>query len=53
MKKLWFKKKSHVHGNGLFTVQYIKKGTIINLEKDKIDIINNLYLSDSLFDFAI
>ena len=37
MKKLWFKKKSHVHGNGLFTVQYIKKGTkIIEYIGDKV-----------------
>ena len=37
MKKLWFKKKSHVHGSGLFTVQNIKKGTkIIEYIGDKV-----------------
>ena len=37
MKKIWFKKKSHVHGSGLFTVQNIKKGTkIIEYIGDKV-----------------
>ena len=37
MKKLWFKKKSYVHGRGLFTVQNIKKGTkIIEYIGDKV-----------------
>ena len=37
MKKLWFKKKSHVHGSGLFAVQNIKKGTkIIEYIGDKV-----------------
>ena len=37
MKKLWFKKKSHVHGSGLFAVQNIKKGSkIIEYIGDKV-----------------
>ena len=37
MKKLWFKKKSHVHGTGLFAFQNIKKGTkIIEYIGDKV-----------------
>ena len=37
MKKLWFKKKSDVHGSGLFAVQNIKKGTkIIEYIGDKV-----------------
>ena len=37
MKKLWFKKKSHVHGRGLFAVQNIKKGSkIIEYIGDKV-----------------
>ena len=37
MKKLWFKKKSHVHGSGLFAFQNIKKGTkIIEYIGDKV-----------------
>ena len=33
MKKLWFKKKSHVHGSGLFAVQNIKKGMNVDGEE--------------------
>ena len=37
MKQLWFKKKSHVHGSGLFAVQNIKKGSkIIEYIGDKV-----------------
>ena len=37
MKQLWFKKKSHVHGRGLFAVQNIKKGSkIIEYIGDKV-----------------
>ena len=37
MKQLWFKKKSHVHGRGLFAVQNIKKGLkIIEYIGDKV-----------------
>ena len=37
MKKLWFKKKSYVHGSGLFAVQNIKKGSkIIEYIGDKV-----------------
>ena len=37
MKKLWFKKKSHVHGSGLFAVQNIKKESkIIEYIGDKV-----------------
>ena len=37
MKKLWFKKRSHVHGNGLFAVQNIKKGSkIVEYIGDKV-----------------
>ena len=37
MKKLWFKKKSHVHGRGLFAIQNIKKGSkIIEYIGDKV-----------------
>ena len=37
MKKLWYKKKSSVHGSGLFACQYIKKGTkIIEYVGDKV-----------------
>ena len=37
MKKIWLKKKSHVHGNGLFAVQNIKKGSkIIEYIGDKV-----------------
>ena len=38
MKKIWFKKKSHVHGSGLFAVQNIKKGSkIIEYIGDKVN----------------
>ena len=37
MKKIWFKKKSRVHGSGLFASQNIKKGSqIIEYVGDKI-----------------
>ena len=37
MKQLWFKKKSHVHGRGLFAIQNIKKGSkIIEYIGDKV-----------------
>ena len=37
MKKLWFKRKSSVHGRGLFASQYIKKGSqIIEYVGDKV-----------------
>ena len=37
MNKLWFKKKSGVHGNGLFAFQNIKKGLkIIEYVGDKV-----------------
>ena len=37
MKQLWFKKKSHVHGRGLFAVQNIKKGSnVIEYIGDKV-----------------
>ena len=37
MKKIWFKKKSYVHGSGLFASQNIKKGTkIIEYIGDKV-----------------
>ena len=37
MKKLWFKKKSHIHGSGLFAIQNIKKGSkIIEYIGDKV-----------------
>ena len=37
MKQLWFKRKSHVHGRGLFAVQNIKKGSkIIEYIGDKV-----------------
>ena len=37
MKKIWVKKKSHVHGSGLFAIQNIKKGTkIIEYIGDKV-----------------
>ncbi len=37
MKKLWFKKNSKVHGNGLFARTDIKKGTqIIEYIGDKV-----------------
>ena len=44
MKQLWFKKKSHVHGSGLFAVQNIKKRSkIIEYIGDKVTkkILNN------------
>ena len=37
MEKLWFKKNSKIHGNGLFAIKNIKKGTrIIEYIGDKI-----------------
>jgi len=37
MTQLWFKKKSHVHGSGLFAIQNIKKGSkIIEYIGDKV-----------------
>ena len=37
MKKIWFKKKSHIHGSGLFAIQHIKKRSkIIEYIGDKV-----------------